>query len=186
MITDDHRPAAHDGPQPGCLGRRMRTRICGALLIATGMAMPLVPASASASPSVQGFSGSVAVSGEPTGPGPDGGITNSGTWAASGLIAGPFAVVERTWFGGGNSSTLHYDGTLTGSAGTISIQVEARFVGYTAPYVHVDGVWTITAGTGAYTNLHGTGAYTATLDTSTTPKTITESLTGSADLAPGS
>jgi hypothetical protein len=139
-------------------------------------ALALLPAAASATPSPLAFNGTITVDTQPTGPGPAGGITNTGTWTASGLVTEQFAVSEKTFFGGGNSSTLHYVGTLTGAAGTITIQVQARFVAFAAPYEYVRGGWAITSGTGAYANLHGTGDYAATLNIFTTP--VTESLTG--------
>jgi hypothetical protein len=137
----------------------------------------LLPAAASAAPGAPvTFDGTVTVSAEP--PGPGGQITNTGAWTASGAVTGSFAVSELTWFGGG---TVHDVSTLTGVNGVITVDVQARFVGFSAPYVDVKGVWVITSGTGAYAGLHGTGDYTATVNQSTQPKIVTESLTGAAE-----
>jgi hypothetical protein len=139
----------------------------------------LLPAAASAAPGAPvTFDGAVAVSSEPSGPGAEGAITNTGSWTASGAVTGSFAVSELTWFGAG---TVHDVSTLTGANGTITVDVQARFVGFSAPFVDVKGVWVITSGTGAYAGLHGTGDYTATVNQSTQPKIVTESLTGAAE-----
>lgn len=135
-----------------------------------------LPTVASAAPSAPvTFTGTITVSGEPTGNGANGGITNTGSWTASGAVTGSFAVSEPTTFGG---AALHYDGTLTGSQGTLTIRVNARFVGADATHVYVSGVWSILSGTGAYANLAGNGDYSGTIDRTVTPKVVTESLTG--------
>lgn len=149
----------------------------------TACTVALAPAAASAATGAPvAFNGTVAVSSEPFGPGVQ--ITNTGSWTASGAVTGSFAVSELTWFGGGNSPAIHYVGTLsplTGADGTITVDVQARFTGFSAPYADVTGVWVITSGTGAYAGLHGTGDYTATVNHSTQPIIVTESLTGAAE-----
>lgn len=149
----------------------------------TAFMVVLLPTAASAAPGAPVmFDGTVAVSSEPSGSGAQGGITNTGAWTASGAVTGSFAVSEQTWFGGG---TIHDVSTLSGANGTIAVDVQARFVGFNAPYEDVKGVWVITSGTGAYASLHGTGDYTATVNVSTQPKIVTESLTGAAEYASG-
>lgn len=150
-------------------------RFVKATLALAALTLTLLPATAPAAPASVAFTGTVTVSHEPTGFGAQRGIINTGTWTASGVVTDSFAVTEQTWFGSG---TIHYVGTLTGSAGTITIAVQAKFVGFVAPFEQVKGNWTITSGTGAYTNLHGTGDYAATVNTSTQPPIVTETLTG--------
>lgn len=168
------------GPERG--SARRWARISAA---STAFVVMLLPAAASAATGAPvTFNGTIAVSSEPCGGGPPSCITNTGSWTASGAVTGSFAVSEQTWFGGGNSLTVHYVGTLTpltGASGTITIDVQAKFTGFSAPYEEVRGVWVITSGTGAYAGLHGTGDYTATVNVSTQPKIVTESLTGAAE-----
>ena len=147
--------------------------------VVTAFMVMFLPAAASAAPSAPvTFTGTITVSAEPTGNGANGGITNTGSWTASGAVTGSFAISEPTTFGG---AAIHYDGTLTGSYGTITIRVNARFVAADASHVYVSGVWSILSGTGAYANLAGQGDYSGTIDRTVTPKVVTESLTGYAE-----
>ena len=139
----------------------------------------LLPAAAVAAPVPNvAFTGTVTVSGEPSG---SHYIINTGTWTASGFVSGIFDVSEKTWFGGGPGGTVHDVSTLTGAAGTITVDVQGRFVSFTAASAHVQGVWAITGGTGAYASLSGNGDFDATVNRSVRPDIVTESLTGVAE-----
>ncbi|HEX9041718.1 MAG TPA: hypothetical protein VF838_11920 [Trebonia sp.] len=143
-------------------------------LVALGFA--LLPATAVAAPVPNvAFTGTITV---PVEPGGSHYITNTGTWTASGFVSGTFDVSEKTWFGSG---TVHDVSTLTAAGGTITVDVQGRFVSFTAVSAHVQGVWAITGGTGAYANLSGNGDYDATIDRSVQPRIVTESLTGVAE-----
>ena len=172
------------GRSAGRPGRGSPWRWATISAVFTAFMVVLLPAAASAATGAPvTFDGTVAVSSEPSsGSGAQGGITNTGAWTATGAVTGSFAVSEQTWFGGG---TVHYVGTLSGANGTITVDVQARFVGFNAPFEDVKGVWVITSGTGAYAGLHGTGDYAATVNVSTQPKIVTESLTGAAEYASG-
>lgn len=140
------------------------------------LSLALAPAAAVAAPAPNvAFTGTITVSGEPAG---SHYIINTGTWTASGFVSGTFAVSEKTWFGGG---TVHDVSTLTGAAGTITVDVQGRFVSFTAASARVQGVWAITGGTGAYASLSGTGDYDGTVNRSVRPDIVTESLTGVAE-----
>ena len=154
-----------------------------AVYTAPAMGTPTTGTVAPAAGALVAFDGTVTVSSEPTGSGGHGSITNTGTWTASGAVTGSFAVSELTWFGG---NTVHDVFTLAGGAGTITIDVHATFVGFAAAYEYVKGSWTVTAGTGAYANLHGQGDYAATVDKSTRRFIVTESLTGFGNYVPTS
>jgi hypothetical protein len=146
--------------------------------LAAALVSLTLPISAGATPSAVAFNGMVTVTSQPCVSGPAGCIVNPGTWTASGAVTGSFAVSEKTWFGNG---TVHDVSTVTGSDGTITIEVDARFVAFTASSSTVRGDWTITSGTGSYANLHANGTYAATVDSSAQPELVSESLTGSAD-----
>ena len=140
------------------------------------LSLALLPAAAVAAPAANvAFTGTITVSGEPGG---SHYITNTGTWTASGFVSGTFDVSEKTWFGSG---TVHDVSTLTGPGGTITVDVQGRFVSFIAGSAHVQGVWAITGGTGAYASLSGNGDYDAIVNESVRPSIVTESLTGVAE-----
>jgi hypothetical protein len=115
-----------------------------------------------------------------SGPGVPNGGTVTGADTASGALTGTFSFVDH--FTGNRGGTVLIDRTLTGTGGTITMSIEIQFVSSTGGCVAsqttacVEGNWTITGGSGSYSNLHGNGEYAATLTTGT----IAETLTGSA------
>jgi hypothetical protein len=111
-------------------------------------------------------------------------VLSEGTGAASGAVHGSFTIVENGQLQVG--PTINLTEVLTGEGGTITIGVEARFVGGTATTETVQGYWTLVTGSGSYADLHGTGTYDATVSFAANPHTISETLTGSAAFGAGS
>ena len=153
-------------------------KLTNTALAIAALSAALLPATASAAPAPLGFNGMITVTGEPSGLGSDRGITNFGTWTATGALSGLFNLSEQTWFGAG---TLHCVDTLTpvsGDAGTITVAVNARFVASTAQSAYVAGAWTITSGTGVYGSVTGNGDYSGIIDRTAQPRIVTETLSG--------
>ena len=153
-------------------------KLTNTALTIAALTAALLPATASAAPAPLGFNGMITVSVENSGLGSDRGITNLGTWTATGGLSGSFNVSEQTWFGAGSVHCVDTLTPVTGDAGTITVAVNAQFVAFTPQYAYIKGAWTITSGTGAYANLTGNGDYSGVLDHAVQPRTVTETLTG--------
>ncbi len=134
------------------------------------------PAVASKPPPIQFTGQAHNVSGVP-GPGNTFDVVLAGTDVAEGALTGTFAFIDHTVISPGGH--LHVDRVLTQGYDTISMEVDADFVGFTANTESVSGRWTITSGTGVYANLAGIGSYTATVTIVTIAShTINEALGG--------
>ena len=131
--------------------------------------LAVLPAGGLAAQPALGFNGSIS--------GTQPGI-NTGTYTASGVVSGSFAVSESFRFGGGRSAPLHTVDTLTGSNGTITIDQQLKFIGSSGSCSFFGGVWMITGGTGAYASVHGTGDAAGTVCPSGDSYTVAVSLIG--------
>ena len=85
-----------------------------------------------------------------------GGVTDFGSWTASGPCPGRGAPVFTCHF-----SPL----TVVGQVGTITMEGESEFTATSDPNVYTErGTWHIVSGDGLYTGIGGEGTTSATLD----------------------
>ena len=110
----------------------------------------------------------------------NGGISDAGTESGAGRFAGEGHLKT------GDPNSLHATMTLTGSAGTVDIQLTGLFGQLPAPTADGWGEWVVTGGSGAYADLHARGSWTATADftaaiAKTGPPRVTFTLSGSAN-----
>jgi hypothetical protein len=103
--------------------------------------------------------------------------TQAGTWVGAGAISDAgSATASFTLVPKGRSAVLKGTHTLTGSAGTITIETTGRFSPYPPEErAMVEGTWRIVDGTGAYARLRGHGRVFATGDFTTGEVTIVRS-----------
>jgi hypothetical protein len=96
--------------------------------------------------------------------------TTSGFFVASGAVTDAGTEAGAGWFAGeghlktGEPNSLHTYVTLTGSDGTVTIDLRGLFGQLPAPTATGSGVWVVSAGTGAYADLHARGTWTGFAD----------------------
>jgi hypothetical protein len=96
--------------------------------------------------------------------------TTRGSFTADGALADSGMESGSGWFAGlghlktGEPNSLHAVMTLSGSQGTISLDLVGTFGRLPAPLAWGDGRWVITDGSGAYAGIHGRGSWSATAD----------------------
>ena len=116
--------------------------------------------------------------------------TTVGTFSSTGAVEDIGVESGSGWFAGlghlktGEPNSLHSTMTLSGSGGTITINLVGQFGQLPAPLAAGAGTWVVADGTGAYAHLHGRGSWTATADfraaiARTGPPTVDFQLTGS-------
>jgi hypothetical protein len=101
--------------------------------------------------------------------------TQAGTWVAAGAIndAGNATAADVTVDANGNGKATH---TLTGSAGTLTLDEDVRIQPFPPPTprrLMVEGTWRLVAATGAYADLKARGKIYATVDREKNPPEIT-------------
>lgn len=107
--------------------------------------------------------------------------TTTGTFVASGAITDSGAEhtdILFSSFGAPDLSSNHGTSTLTGTAGSITLQFQSLHHPFSNPVF--DGSWVVVAATGAYAGLHGTGTvvFSVTGEETETPM-IDETWSGS-------
>ena len=89
----------------------------------------------------------------------------TGTWSASGGISDSGTLTEPTNFrvgvGAGGFGQVHFVRVMTGSLGTITVVEDVALTLEPDGTIQGTGQWAVTAGTGAYADLHGQGTSTA-------------------------
>ena len=94
--------------------------------------------------------------------------TTTGTFCVTGTITDCGALEGDYDFAGlghlktGDPNSIHSDQTLTGSAGTISLNINGLYGPFVNGVTEGSGRWVIVGGTGDYQGLHGEGSWTAT------------------------
>jgi hypothetical protein len=109
--------------------------------------------------------------------------TLDGTWVAAGAIndAGDATAQVSRPDSKGRGSGTH---TLTGSAGTVTLDEDVRILPLPRPTpdrLMVEGTWKLVAATGAYADLNARGRTYATVDREKDPREITIVREGSAE-----
>jgi hypothetical protein len=103
----------------------------------------------------------------------------TGTWSASGGISDSGTLVQPTDFrvgvGAGGFGQVHLVRVMTGSMGTITLVEDNSLTLEPDGTIVGTGHWAVTAGTGAYAQLHGEGTGTGVV----VKGVVTETLTGS-------
>ena len=89
----------------------------------------------------------------------------TGTWSASGGINDSGTLTEPTNFrvgvGAGGFGQVHAVRVMTGSLGTITVVEDDSLTLEPDGTIAATGHWAVTAGTGAYADLHGQGTSSA-------------------------
>ena len=106
----------------------------------------------------------------------------AGTWVAAGAIndAGRATATLSRPDAKGRATATH---TLTGSAGTLTLNEDVRLQPFPPPTPNrlmVEGTWKLVAATGAYADLNARGRVDATVDREKVPPEITFVRDGSA------
>lgn len=161
----------------------MRTRIfmLGAVAALT---LAAVSPAAAASPEPVTITVSLALSGNLQA------STTAGTFTASGGVSDSGSEAGSGWFAGqghlktGEPNSLHSSMRLTGSDGSITIDLVGLFGHLPAPLANGHGRWIVSDATGDYAGLAGRGSWTAVADFRDAfahigPPRVTFTLTGS-------
>jgi hypothetical protein len=159
-------------------------RLAGLAVVVAASLVSLLPAAAAATTrTAVSFSNTRQVVSVTPGPGTTFYTVSTGTSIASGAISGSFALVDLSAVHqtspqkNGHFGTIRINSVLTGHGGTIRIHLHGQFISANPDGTEtIHGHWTITGGTGSYTDLHGTGTDDTTINTNT--ETITDTLTG--------
>src|SRR5262245_51512623 len=89
----------------------------------------------------------------------------TGTWSASGGISDSGTLVQpvdfRVGVGAGGFGQVHAVRVMTGSLGTITVVEDDSLTLEPDGTIAATGHWAVTAGTGAYADLHGQGTSNA-------------------------
>ena len=99
--------------------------------------------------------------------------TQVGTWVAAGAINDAGSATAQVSADQGHGSGTH---TLTGSAGTLTLDEDVRLQPFPPPTpfrLMVEGDWELVAATGAYAGVKAKGKIYATVDGEKNPREIT-------------